>query len=141
MILRQDPYTILIRRMGCGFSVKRVRVLRLWLMFIKSCRMIWKRTIPNHGCLTKWASRSAITNNTVLVVRAHEQIPQRIGWEIYRCSNLWQSALRISPDREALFCGSLTPAQKRMLDRRRPSRRLVRSLSCMRFFGSRPVCG
>ena len=42
VILGQDPYTISIRRTGCASRWKReCRCLRLWLIFIKSCRMIW----------------------------------------------------------------------------------------------------
>ena len=29
-------------------------------------------SIPNHGCLTKWAEQGVLLLNTVLTVRAHE---------------------------------------------------------------------
>ena len=39
-------------------------------------------TIPNHGCLTKWAEQGVLMLNTVLTVRAHQANSHRgIGWE------------------------------------------------------------
>lgn len=42
VILGQDPYHNFNQAHGLCFSVKKeCRFLRLWLIFIKSCRMIW----------------------------------------------------------------------------------------------------
>ena len=39
-------------------------------------------TIPDHGCLTKWAEQGVLMLNTVLTVRAHQANSHRgIGWE------------------------------------------------------------
>ena len=39
-------------------------------------------TIPNHGCLTKWAEQGVLMLNTVLTVRAHQANSHKdIGWE------------------------------------------------------------
>ena len=46
-------------------------------------------TIPNHGCLTKWAEQGVLMLNTVLTVRAHQANSHRgIGLgRIYRCGD------------------------------------------------------
>ena len=41
-------------------------------------------TIPNHGCLTKWAEQGVLLLNAVLTVRAHEAASHAgRGWETF----------------------------------------------------------
>ena len=99
-------------------------------------------TIPDHGCLTKWAEQGVLMLNTVLTVRAHQANSHRgIGWEEFTDAAIM--ALN-SQDRPIVFILWGAPAQrkKRMLNNQKhlileaphPS-----PLSAYRgFFGSRP---
>lgn len=99
-------------------------------------------TIPNHGCLTKWAEQGVLMLNTVLTVRAHQANSHRgIGWEEFTDAAIMAVNAQ---DRPVVFILWGAPAQrkKRMLNN---SKHLILEaphpspLSAYRgFFGSRP---
>ena len=62
-------------------------------------------TIPDHGCLTKWANQGVLMLNTVLTVRAHQANSHRgIGWEeIYGCGD--HGVKRSGPSDRIYFMG------------------------------------
>ena len=99
-------------------------------------------TIPDHGCLTKWAEQGVLMLNTVLTVRAHQAHSHRdIGWEEFTDAVI--RALN-KEDRPIVFILWGAPAQRKasMLDN--PNHLILKSphpspLSAFRgFFGSRP---
>ena len=83
MILGQDPYHNFNQAHGLCFSVKKgVQVPPSLVNIYKELQDDLGCTIPNHGCLTKWAEQGVLMLNTVLTVRAHEANSHRgIGWE------------------------------------------------------------
>ena len=99
-------------------------------------------TIPNHGCLTKWAEQGVLMLNTVLTVRAHQANSHRgIGWEEFTDAAIMAVNAQ---DRPIVFILWGAPAQrkKRMLNN--PKHLILEAphpspLSAYRgFFGSRP---
>lgn len=63
-------------------------------------------TIPDHGCLTKWAEQGVLMLNTVLTVRAHQANSHRgIGWEEFTDAAIMALNSQDRPDR-LYFMGS-----------------------------------
>ena len=90
VILGQDPYHNVGQAHGLCFSVKKgVDVPPSLVNIYKELHDDLGCTIPNHGCLTKWAEQGVLMLNTVLTVRAHQANSHKdIGWEeVYRCGD------------------------------------------------------
>ena len=83
VILGQDPYHNVGQAHGLCFSVKKgVDIPPSLVNIYKELHDDLGCTIPNHGCLTKWAEQGVLMLNTVLTVRAHQANSHRgIGWE------------------------------------------------------------
>ena len=83
MILGQDPYHNNGQAHGLSFSVQKgVDIPPSLVNIYKELHDDLGCTIPNHGCLTKWAEQGVLMLNTVLTVRAHQANSHRgIGWE------------------------------------------------------------
>ena len=83
VILGQDPYHNVGQAHGLCFSVKKgVDVPPSLVNIYKELHHDLGCTIPNHGCLTKWAEQGVLMLNTVLTVRAHQANSHKdIGWE------------------------------------------------------------
>lgn len=144
LLLGQDPYHNVNQAHGMSFSV-----LPSQTEIPPSLQNIYKElhddlgcTIPNHGCLTKWAEQGVLMLNTVLTVRAHQANSHRgIGWEEFTDAAIM--ALN-SQDRPIVFILWGAPAQRkaRMLDN--PKHLILKAphpspLSAYRgFFGSKP---
>ena len=99
-------------------------------------------TIPNHGCLTKWAKQGVLLLNTVLTVRAHQANSHKgIGWEEFT-----DAAIRKlnEQDRPIVFMLWGRPAQAKKSMLHNPRHLILEAphpspLSAYRgFFGSRP---
>ena len=143
VILGQDPYHEPGQAHGLCFSVRpEVDTPPSLVNIYKELHDDLGCTIPDHGCLTKWAEQGVLMLNTVLTVRAHQANSHRgIGWEEFTDAAIM--ALN-SQDRPIVFILWGAPAQrkKRMLNNQKhlileaphPS-----PLSAYRgFFGSRP---
>ena len=143
VILGQDPYHNHGQAHGLCFSVQKgVEIPPSLVNIYKELHDDLGCTIPDHGCLTKWAEQGVLMLNTVLTVRAHQANSHRgIGWEEFTDAAIM--ALN-SQDRPIVFILWGAPAQrkKRMLNNQKhlileaphPS-----PLSAYRgFFGSRP---
>ncbi len=85
VVLGQDPYHNVGQAHGLSFSVKPgVDIPPSLVNIYQELRDDCGCTIPNHGCLTKWAEQGVLLLNTVLTVRAHEANSHRgIGWELF----------------------------------------------------------
>ena len=83
VILGQDPYHNDGQAHGLCFSVKKgVDIPPSLVNIYQELHDDLGCTIPNHGCLTKWAEQGVLMLNTVLTVRAHQANSLRgIGWE------------------------------------------------------------
>ena len=83
VILGQDPYHNNGQAHGLCFSVQKgVDIPPSLVNIYKELHDDLGCTIPNHGCLTKWAEQGVLMLNTVLTVRAHQANSHRgIGWE------------------------------------------------------------
>lgn len=83
VILGQDPYHNNGQAHGLSFSVQKgVDIPPSLVNIYKELHDDLGCTIPNHGCLTKWAEQGVLMLNTVLTVRAHQANSHRgIGWE------------------------------------------------------------
>ena len=99
-------------------------------------------TIPDHGCLTKWANQGVLMLNTVLTVRAHQANSHRgIGWEEFTDAAIM--ALN-GQDRPIVFILWGAPAQRKKAMLNNPKHLILTAphpspLSAYRgFFGSRP---
>ena len=143
VILGQDPYHNFNQAHGLCFSVKKgVQVPPSLVNIYKELQDDLGCTIPNHGCLTKWAEQGVLMLNTGLTVRAHEANSHRgIGWEEFTDAAIMAVNAQ---DRPVVFILWGAPAQrkKRMLNN---SKHLILEaphpspLSAYRgFFGSRP---
>lgn len=143
VILGQDPYHNFGQAHGLCFSVQKgVQVPPSLVNIYQELHDDLGCTIPNHGCLTKWAEQGVLMLNTVLTVRAHQANSHRgIGWEEFT-----DAAIRVlaAQDRPMVFILWGKPAQskKSMLD---PDKHLILEaphpspLSAYRgFFGSKP---
>lgn len=87
VILGQDPYHNHGQAHGLCFSVQKgVEIPPSLVNIYKELHDDLGCTIPDHGCLTKWAEQGVLMLNTVLTVRASGQFSQRdrLG-RIYRC--------------------------------------------------------
>lgn len=143
VILGQDPYHNHGQAHGLCFSVRKgVSVPPSLVNIYQELHDDLGCTIPNHGCLTKWAEQGVLMLNTVLTVRAHQaNSHQGIGWEEFT-----DAAIRVlnAQDRPIVYILWGSPAQRkaRMLDN--PRHLILKSphpspLSASRgFFGSRP---
>ncbi len=143
VILGQDPYHNHGQAHGLCFSVRKgVSVPPSLVNIYQELHDDLGCTIPDHGCLTKWAEQGVLMLNTVLTVRAHQaNSHQGIGWEEFT-----DAAIRVlnAQDRPIVYILWGSPAQRkaRMLDN--PRHLILKSphpspLSASRgFFGSRP---
>lgn len=143
VILGQDPYHNDGQAHGLCFSVKKgVDIPPSLVNIYQELHDDLGCTIPNHGCLTKWAEQGVLMLNTVLTVRAHQANSLRgIGWEEFT-----DAAIEVlnTQDRPIVFILWGGPAQRKksMLNN---SRHLILQaphpspLSAYRgFFGSKP---
>lgn len=85
VILGQDPYHGENQAHGLAFSVKQgVRIPPSLVNIYKELHEDVGCTIPNHGCLEKWANEGVLLLNTSLTVRSGEpNSHQNIGWSIF----------------------------------------------------------
>ena len=144
LILGQDPYHNVNQAHGLSFSV-----LPSQKDIPPSLQNIYKElhddlgcTIPNHGCLTKWAEQGVLMLNTVLTVRAHQANSHKdIGWEEFTDAAIM--ALN-SQDRPIVFILWGAPAQRKARMLTNPKHLILKAphpspLSAYRgFFGSKP---
>ncbi len=143
VILGQDPYHGDGQAHGLCFSVKPdVEIPPSLVNIYQELHDDLGCTIPDNGCLVKWAQQGVFLLNTVLTVRAHQAYSHRgIGWEEFT-----DAAIRIlnEQDRPIVFMLWGRPAQSKraMLDN--PKHLVLEAphpspLSAYRgFFGSRP---
>ena len=143
MILGQDPYHNNGQAHGLSFSVQKgVDIPPSLVNIYKELHDDLGCTIPNHGCLTKWAEQGVLMLNTVLTVRAHQANSHRgIGWEEFTDAAIL--ALN-SQDRPIVFILWGAPAQRKKRMLTNPKHLILEAphpspLSAYRgFFGSRP---
>ena len=83
VILGQDPYHGEGQAHGLCFSVRPgVEIPPSLVNIYQELHDDLGCTIPNHGCLVKWAKQGVLLLNTVLTVRAHQANSHKeIGWE------------------------------------------------------------
>lgn len=83
VLLGQDPYHDEGQAHGLCFSVRPgVRLPPSLANIFRELRNDGGGNIPEHGCLTAWASQGVLMLNTVLTVRAHQpHSHRRQGWE------------------------------------------------------------
>ena len=132
VILGQDPYHV---KKGVDIPPSLVNIYKE-LHDDLGC------TIPNHGCLTKWAEQGVLMLNTVLTVRAHQANSHRgIGWEEFTDAAIM--ALN-SQNRPIVFILWGAPAQRKASMLNNPNHLILKAphpspLSAYRgFFGSKP---
>lgn len=143
VILGQDPYHNNGQAHGLCFSVKKgVEVPPSLVNIYQELHDDLGCTIPNHGCLTKWAGQGVLLLNTVLTVRAHQANSHRdIGWEQFTDAAI--TALD-AQDRPIVFILWGSPAQRKKAMLHNPKHLILQAphpspLSAYRgFFGSRP---
>lgn len=143
VILGQDPYHNDGQAHGLCFSVKKGVVVPPSLVNIyKELHDDLGCTIPDHGCLTKWAQQGVLMLNTVLTVRAHQANSHRdMGWEQFT-----DAAIKVlnSQDRPMVFILWGSPAQRKKAMLNNPQHLILQAphpspLSSYRgFFGSKP---
>ena len=141
VILGQDPYHNHGQAHGLCFSVQKgVNVPPSLVNIYQELHDDLGCTIPNHGCLTKWAEQGVLMLNTVLTVRAHQANSHRgKGWEEFT-----DAAIRIlnEQDRPMVFILWGSPAQKKAMMLHNPKHLILKAphpspLSAYRgFFGS-----
>ena len=143
VILGQDPYHNNGQAHGLCFSVQKgVEVPPSLVNIYQELHDDLGVKIPDHGCLTKWASQGVLMLNTVLTVRAHQANSHRdIGWE--RFTDAAIKALD-RQDRPIVFILWGSPAQRKKAMLHNPQHLILQAphpspLSAFRgFFGSRP---
>ena len=143
VLLGQDPYHNEGQAHGLCFSVKKgVDVPPSLVNIYKELHDDLGCTIPDHGCLTKWANQGVLMLNTVLTVRAHQANSHRgIGWEEFTDAAIM--ALN-GQDRPIVFILWGAPAQRKKAMLNNPKHLILTAphpspLSAYRgFFGSRP---
>ena len=143
VILGQDPYHNNGQAHGLSFSVQKgVDIPPSLVNIYKELHDDLGCTIPNHGCLTKWAEQGVLMLNTVLTVRAHQANSHRgIGWEEFTDAAIL--ALN-SQDRPIVFILWGAPAQRKKRMLTNPKHLILEAphpspLSAYRgFFGSKP---
>lgn len=143
VILGQDPYHGPGQAHGLCFSVKKgVNPPPSLVNIYQELHDDLGCTIPNHGCLTKWAEQGVLMLNTVLTVRAHQANSHRgIGWEEFT-----DAAITVlnAQDRPIVFILWGAPAQRKKAMLNNPKHLILTAphpspLSAFRgFFGSRP---
>ena len=142
VILGQDPYHNVGQAHGLCFSVKKgVDIPPSLVNIYKELHDDLGCTIPNHGCLTKWAEQGVLMLNTVLTVRAHQANSHKdIGWEEFTDAAIM--ALN-SQDRPIVFILWGAPAQRKARMLTNPKHLILKAphpspLSAYRgFFGCR----
>ena len=143
VILGQDPYHNDGQEHGLCFSVQKgVDIPPSLVNIYQELHDDLGCTIPNHGCLTKWAEQGVLMLNTVLTVRAHQANSHRgIGWEEFTDAAIM--ALN-RQERPVVFILWGTPAQRKERMLNNPRHLILKAphpspLSADRgFFGSRP---
>ena len=143
VILGQDPYHNVGQAHGLCFSVKPdVEIPPSLVNIYQELHDDLGCTIPNHGCLTKWAEQGVLMLNTVLTVRAHQANSHKdIGWEEFTDAAIM--ALN-SQDRPIVFILWGAPAQRKARMLTNPKHLILKAphpspLSAYRgFFGSKP---
>ena len=143
VILGQDPYHNNGQAHGLCFSVQKgVEVPPSLVNIYQELHDDLGVKIPDHGCLTKWASQGVLMLNTVLTVRAHQANSHRdIGWEQFTDASI--KALD-RQDRPIVFILWGSPAQRKKAMLHNPQHLILQAphpspLSAFRgFFGSRP---
>ena len=143
LLLGQDPYHNVGQAHGLCFSVKKgVDIPPSLVNIYKELHDDLGCTIPNHGCLTKWAEQGVLMLNTVLTVRAHQANSHRgIGWEEFTDAAIM--ALN-SQNRPIVFILWGAPAQRKASMLNNPNHLILKAphpspLSAYRgFFGSKP---
>lgn len=143
VILGQDPYHGDGQAHGLCFSVRPgVDIPPSLANIYQELHDDLGCTIPNHGCLTKWAKQGVLLLNTVLTVRAHQANSHKgIGWEEFT-----DAAIRKlnEQDRPIVFILWGKPAQAKKAMLHNPRHLILEAphpspLSAYRgFFGSRP---
>ena len=143
VILGQDPYHGEGQAHGLCFSVRPgVYIPPSLVNIYQELHDDLGCTIPNHGCLTKWAKQGVLLLNTVLTVRAHQANSHKgIGWEEFT-----DAAIRKlnEQDRPIVFMLWGRPAQAKKSMLHNPKHLILEAphpspLSAYRgFFGSRP---
>lgn len=143
VILGQDPYHGTGQAHGLCFSVRPgVEIPPSLVNIYKELHDDLGCSIPNHGCLTKWAKQGVLLLNTVLTVRAHQANSHKgIGWEEFT-----DAAIRKlnEQDRPIVFILWGRPAQAKKTMLHNPKHMILEAphpspLSAYRgFFGSRP---
>ena len=143
VILGQDPYHGAGQAHGLCFSVRPgVDIPPSLVNIYQELHDDLGCTIPNHGCLTKWAKQGVLLLNTVLTVRAHQANSHKgIGWEEFT-----DAAIRKlnEQDRPIVFMLWGRPAQAKKSMLHNPRHLILEAphpspLSAYRgFFGSRP---
>ena len=143
VILGQDPYHEPGQAHGLSFSVKPgIQIPPSLVNIYQELHDDLGCTIPDNGCLTKWAEQGVLLLNSVLTVRAHQAFSHAgFGWQ-----NFTDAAIRAvnAQDRPIAFILWGRSAQDKcsMLDN--PKHLVLKSphpspLSAYRgFFGSRP---
>ena len=143
VILGQDPYHEPGQAHGLSFSVKP------GIAIPPSLENIYHElhedlgcSIPDHGCLTKWAEQGVLLLNSVLTVRAHQAFSHAgIGWQEFT-----DAAIRAvnGQDRPVVFLLWGRSAQEKSSMLNNPKHLVLKAphpspLSAYRgFFGSRP---
>ena len=80
VILGQDPYHGEGQAHGLCFSVRPgVEIPPSLVNIYQELHDDLGCTIPNHGCLVKWAQQGVLLLNTVLTVRAHQANSHKAG--------------------------------------------------------------
>ena len=143
VILGQDPYHNNGQAHGLSFSVQKgVDIPPSLVNIYKELHDDLGCTIPDHGCLTKWAEQGVLMLNTVLTVRAHQANSHRgIGWEQFT-----DAVIRTlnDQDRPIVYLLWGRPAQMKKAMLNNPKQLVLTAahpspLSAGRgFFGSRP---
>ena len=143
VILGQDPYHGDGQAHGPCFSVRPgVDIPPSLVNIYKELHDDLGCTIPNHGCLTKWARQGVLLLNTVLTVRAHQANSHKgIGWEEFTDAAIRQVDKQ---DRPVVFILWGRPAQMKRAMLHNPKHLILEAphpspLSAYRgVFGSRP---
>ncbi|MCR4897399.1 MAG: uracil-DNA glycosylase [Lachnospiraceae bacterium] len=143
VILGQDPYHEPGQAHGLSFSVQEgIEPPPSLVNIYQELHTDLGCTVPNHGCLQKWADQGVLLLNSILTVRAHQAFSHKgKGWETFT-----DAAIRglNTQDRPIVFIlwGKSARDKKVMLNN--PNHLILESphpspLSAYRgFFGSRP---
>ena len=142
VILGQDPYHGEGQAHGLCFSVRPgVEIPPSLVNIYQELHDDLGCTIPNHGCLVKWAQQGVLLLNTVLTVRAHQANSHKeIGWEKFTDAAIRKVS---EQDRPIVFILWGRPAQAKKSMLHNPKHLILEAphpspLSAYRgFFGSR----